>query len=279
MALTNTWALNYATKSVYRVSGTAFDSVLDLYSFVQDQMDELANLDDTVPMSAQTPTAFSLINGWTIPTADYQYLKSGAITDTTNNDLWSNVYTLGTIESGTQMYLEQNGSIVTPWWSTGHVDILVRVKTSGSLIDSGLVRIFAREWTDLYDHFQIDLSGGGRSPVPLATADDLNNQTASGTVAGWTNVTTTFGTISRNLNNGNGAKNYDVEVDCASRTLSQVYERLKYVARRGETATLNGVQGQRYRSANGAYAESKQSPFGTFAGGKFLGHVGSGLRT
>lgn len=274
MALSNTWALNYATKSVYRVSGTAFDSVLDLYSFIQDQMDELANLDDTVPMSAQTPTAFSLINGWTIPTADYQYLKSGTITDTTNNDLWSNVYTLGTIESGTQMYLEQNGVIVTPWWSTGHIDILVRVKTSGSLIDSGLVRIFAREWTDLYDHFQIDLSGGGRSPVPLATLDDLNNQTASGTVAGWTNVTTTFGTISRNLNNGNGAKNYDVEIDCASRTLAQVYERLKYITRRGETTTLNGVQGQRYRLANGSYAESKQSPFGTFAGGKFFGARG-----
>jgi len=114
--------------------------------------------------------------------------------------------------------------------------------------------------------------------VPLATADDLNNQTASGTVATWTDVTATFGTVSRNLNNGNGAKNYDVEIDCNSRRLSQVYEYLKYITRRSYTTTVNGVQGQLYRSANASYTEAKQAPFGTFAGGTFFGARGVWLK-
>lgn len=278
MALTGTWTLDYSAKTITRTGGSGVDTVLDLYSFVMDSMDELAQMDDTVPMSAQTPTAFSLINGWTIAAASYEYLKGGSISDTTNDDVWSNVYTLGSIESGTQIYIEQNGAILTSFWSTGHIDLLVKVKSAGSLIDSGLVRVFAREYTDTYDHFQIDLSAGGRNPVPLATADDLNNQTASGTVAGWTDVTVTFGTVSRDLNNGNGAKNYDVEIDCAGRRLSQVYERVKYITRRGETATLNGAQGQRYRSANGSYTEVKASPFGTFAGGTFFGARGVWLK-
>jgi hypothetical protein len=278
MALSNTWALNFAAKSLYRDSGTAFDSSLDLYSWVQDQMDELSALDDTVPMSAQTPTAFSLINGWTIPANDYKYLKGGSITDTTNDDLWTNVYTIGTIESGTQLYIEQDGDVLSPWWTTGHIDVLVKVKDTGSLIDSGLIRIFAREYTDINDHFQVDLSTGGRNPVPVATTDDSNNQTSSGTVATWTDVTVTFGTVSRNLNNGNGAKNYDVEIDCASRRLSQVYERLKYITRRGETTTLNGIQGQLYRSANAGYTDVKASAFGTYAGGTFFGARGVWLK-
>lgn len=274
MPLTGTWTLDYGAKTITRTGGTGVDAVLDLYSFVMDTLDELAQMDDTVPMSAQTPTAFSLVNGWTIAAASYQYLRGGSVNDTTNNDLWANVYTIGTIEAGTQVYIEQNGAILSPWWSAGHIDVLVRVKQGGSLIDSGLVRLFSREYTDSFDHFQIDLSGGGRNPVPLATADDLNNQTASGTVATWTDVTVTFGAVSKNLNNGNGAKNYDVVVNCAGRRLSQVYERLKYITRRGETALLNGVQGQRYRSASGSYTEVKAAPFGTFAGGTFFGARG-----
>jgi hypothetical protein len=35
--------------------------------------------------------------------------------------------------------------------------------------------VFVRQYGDLYDHFPIDLSSGGRQAVPLASASDLNN--------------------------------------------------------------------------------------------------------
>jgi hypothetical protein len=360
-------SIDYANRLITRPSGTDTFTARAVYSWLQDQIDELVTLTRKNPMTAQTPTDFTLVNGYMIEESVYKYITGGSVqtlgwdaatftgadanqtfgiyvltfttgsytnavagdigktvvngstngtllaydnaakkwwvrrvtgstwsnattsittgtggntggapSAATGEALYSNVYSLpsGALESGTQQYVEQNGAILTTYWGTGHIDLVLKVKEAGTLIDSGLVRVFAREYTDNYFHVQVDLSAGGRNPVGTATTDDTNNQTASGTVATWSDVTITFGTTSKNLNNGNGAKNYDVVIDGAGRTVAQIYERLKYVTRRGETALLNGVQGQRYRSANGAYADSVASPFGTFAGGKFFGARG-----
>lgn len=359
-------AIDYANRRISRTSGTDTFTARAVYSWVQDQIDEPTALTRKNPMTAQTPTDYTLVNGYLVDESVYQYITGGsvqtlgwdaAVYDGSNSDqtrgiyvlalasgtytacvagdigrtvvngstsgilvaynntlrkwwvrrgtgttwttaattitggtgactvapvattgeaLYANVYSLpsGSIESGTQQYVEQNGAILTTYWASGHIDLVLKVKEAGTLIDSGLIRVFAREYTDNYFHVQVDLSGGGRNPVGTATTDDSNNQTASATVATWTDVTTTFGTVSRNLNNGNGAKTYDVIVDAGGRTVAQMFERLKYIARRGETALLNGVQGQRYRSANASYADVVASPFGTFAGGKFFGARG-----
>ena len=50
-----------------------------LYSAIQDYFDELARMDDEVPMSAQTPTSYTMINGWYIQEALTKYLDGGAI--------------------------------------------------------------------------------------------------------------------------------------------------------------------------------------------------------
>lgn len=354
------FTLDYINRRIARPSGSDIVTARALYSYLMDQVDELAVLDDKIPMTAQTPTDYTLVNGWFIDEAAYQTLSGGSIstlgwdaatytngiyvlsfgagtytnavpsdigktvvngassgvllgydntlkkwyvrrgtgttwvnaattitsgtgansggapTAATGEALYSNIYSLpsGALESGTQQYVEQNGAVLPTYWPTGHIDLILKVKEAGTLIDSGLVRVFAREYTDNYFHVQVDLSGGGRNPVGTATTDDSNNQTASATVATWTDVTVTFGTVSKNLNNGNGAKNYDVTINCAGRPLAQVFERLKYITRRGETALLNGVQGQLYRKAQAAYAEVTASPFGTFAGGKFFGARG-----
>lgn len=44
-------------------------------------------------------------------------------------------------------------------------------------IDGSFVTVFAREYDNTYDYFSVDLNGGGRNPIPLATGDDLNNHT------------------------------------------------------------------------------------------------------
>lgn len=94
-------------------------------------------------------------------------------------------------------------------------------------------------------------------------------------VRGYDDITITFGDISRDLNNGNGLQPYKVEVDCATRTMTQVYQYLKYVCRHNSETTLNGDAGEEYRSAlEGTYTDSKQAPFGTFAGGTFFGARG-----
>lgn len=274
MAIQDDWTINYSTKTITHSSGTTVYTVLSLYSWLMDLFDDSDQMNDDVPMDAQTPVEFRLINGWSIPGTSYPFLKGGAINDTTADDLWANIYTLGTIVSGATVYVVQDGAEITPWWSTGHIDVLVKVSAAGTEIDSGNLLVMIRDLASTFDHFSVDCSAGGRNPIPLATSADLNNQTSSATLAGYNDITITFGTVSKDLSNGNGAVNYDCIVACAGRPLAQVYEYLKYVTGHNSASTINGNAGEEYLSAGSGYAESKQAPFGTFAGGKFFGARG-----
>jgi hypothetical protein len=359
MAIGDDFSINYITKRIYHSSGSTIYTVNQLYSWLQNTFDDADQMDDNVPMSAQTPTAYTLINNWFIDEASMEYLKGGAIStngwankihvvvltsagyadfsdtdldktvtddtadvgpllgydnverkiwvrdtrgtytaitngsdidvtggtqnntsesDGTGESLYTNVYTLGSLASPVpHIYFIQGGTKVTPqYWADGHVDILFKVQEKSTLLASGYVTVYARQWTDLYDHFEIDLSPGGRQAVPLATSDDLNNTTASGTVAGYSDISLGFaGPYSKDIGDGAGAQNYDYSVDCNLRPLDEVYEYLKYITREGSTFDVDGHDGERYtKVVDSAYLEVKQAPFGTFAGGTFFGARG-----
>lgn len=254
--------IDYVNK---RITVDSAMSVNALYSSLMDTFDEQGAMDDTVPMSAQTPTAYTMINEWFIDDASTHYLTTGAIATSgylnkiqvvtmlasgyvncvagdiglvvhdgaetnygillaynnttrkwfvrgitqlptatayhvhggtgqgtssaasaSGEDLYPNVYTLGSIVSGTKIYIAQAGAKVDPdWWGTDHIDILIKVKEAGTEIDEAKITLYARDWTDLYDNYEIDLTAGGRNAVPLATSDDLDNQTAIATVTNY----------------------------------------------------------------------------------------------
>ena len=99
----------------------------------------------------------------------------------TGEDLFANVYTLGTIESvpAPQIYIFQAGSRIAEWsnltnWDRGQIDVLIKVKEAGTEIAGAVITVFARQSGDLYDNYEIDLTAGGRNAVPLGTSDDLN---------------------------------------------------------------------------------------------------------
>ena len=271
MAIQDDWTLNYTAKTITHTGGSTVYTVLAFYSWLMDLFDDAAQMDDPVPMSAQTPVEFSLINGWTIPDASFEFLTGGAITDTSDDTVWANVYTLGSIASGSQVYIIQDGVELPIFWGTDHIDILVMVQDAGVLINNGDLLVMIRDTGNTFDHYEVDCSAGGRNAVPLATASDLNNQTIDGTVAGWSDISVTFGTVSKDLNNGNGAVDYDVVVSCASRPLAEVYEYLKYICRHN---SAHPTTGEDYIAAIDGYTEVKSAPFGTFAGGKFFGARG-----
>lgn len=370
----NDWAFDYINKRMYydgvEVSPFALVDMLltnALYSYVMDTFDEQGQMDDVMPMSAQTPTDYTLLNGWFTDEVSMQGLKGGAITtngwnnevlivtfggtytnaipgdigkdvqddaasvgpllsydntlkkwwirDTeshgtiatgstvqvtvdggtgtgvtdadsiTGESLWTNAYTLGTLEGTPQLYVATGGAgiatterVSPQFWDTGHIDILYKVREAGTYlgVPSGYATVYARTWTDLYDNFEIDLSPGGRQAVPFATFDDLNNTTASGVVAGYTNVTVgVAGPYSKDIGDGAGVQNYDYSVDGAARPVEEIYEYLKYLTLEGITATIDAVEGQIYtRVVDSSYATVKQAPFGTLAGGIFFGARG-----
>lgn len=358
MAISADWTINTTTKVIYHSAGTAVYTINELYSYLQDTFDETSYLPYLSPMSAQTPTDYTLINGWyIIENAGYnswQYLSSGSVktigwdaatytttgiyiltfptgtytncitTDigktvvngadngvlldydntlkiwwvrrvtgttwanatttitsgtggnatgstskTTGESLFSNVYSIGSLEPTTtnNLYVEQNAALIPQYWGTGHINLVLKVKQASTLIDTGFVTIFCREYSDLFSHYKIDLSGGGTNPAPLGTSDDVNNHTASGTISALT-VTITAGAITRDISDGAGLQPYDIEINCGNAaSLQEVYEFTKLYSSRGQT-------GKFYTAANTGYLEVVPAPYGTFAGGKFFGARG-----
>ncbi|OGK57052.1 hypothetical protein A3H83_03625 [Candidatus Roizmanbacteria bacterium RIFCSPLOWO2_02_FULL_39_8] len=279
--ISSDFTIDYVNKRVYHSANSNVYTVNALYSYLQDTFDELAQMDDTIPMSAQTPTDYTLINGWFMDEPSFQYLKGGAIqtsgysgaiqillldgtyvnavagdigktvlddgggagellaydntlnkwwirsastiannsvmtistgtgagdangASVTGENLYPNVYTLGSIEEDDtqQIYIIQNGARLTEWWpetgaGTRQIDVLIKVKEAGTEIDLAKITVFLRHYpaggsADLYDHFGIDLTAGGRNAVPLATSPDLNNLTATATVSGYSDITIAF---------------------------------------------------------------------------------------
>lgn len=276
-------------------SGAAADTntMNELYSALLDLFDELLQMDDGIPMSAQTPVEYTIgiidsgdLNPWYISYETMQHLKGGAlrtaswarvqdsnvgivvapVTHATNNivvgdighdivhadgdvgtlldviklgltddylvirpdsyaaannfdsisgnltcntntapqtaaattgeQIWANLYSIGTIEADTHIYLYQ-GEIgedekarlysiadqTQDWWSDGHVDICVPIRdfkeAANPIVDGGYVTVFARKGMTLYDVFEVanSITSGGRNPIPLGTAPDLDNTT------------------------------------------------------------------------------------------------------
>lgn len=267
MAISDDWTIDYTAQTIRHTSGTTVYEMYELYAWLMDEIDESGTIDEPVPMTAQTPTAYTITNGWFIDYTSIEFLTGGSLktsgweneirmisynanttsfsasdigetitgattTDTgtvldyderygtdlgvvwirmddsgdtfdnatedfavggggaadglftvtldsggsiTGETIWANIYTLGTLVSNTSLYVVQDGSEVTSWWSSGHIDILLAVKEGGVEIDEGNVTTLARQYAKLYDHYLADLSNGSRTPIPLATFDDGNN--------------------------------------------------------------------------------------------------------
>jgi len=344
------FTINTTTKTIKHTADSVVYTVNEFYTWLMDYFDDVTTIDDTIPISAQTPTEYTLTNGWFMDNASFKYLSGGAIqtdgqdaysthiitvtggtyadpvagdisktvmagataigplldyeiisagvsakwyirdtrtvpaviasttamtittgTGSGNNsansltgeNIWSNIFSLGTIVSGTTLDLYQNDTQITPWWSAGQIDVLVKVREAGTEIDSGNLTVLARKYATLYDHYVVDASTG-RNPVPLAAFDDTNNQVVEATVATYSGITFDFGAASKDLGNGNGNQPYDCVIECDGHTIQEVYEYLKYVTRTGSSTTLNGVSGEYYQAVGDIrlnYTGESSGPF------------------
>lgn len=278
MAIETDWSIDYTAKTLSYVGAGTRYTVNALYSWLMDLFDDAGQMDDAVPMKANTPTEYEMINGWTFAAdAHLGYLYGGSIKVNATDDLWANFYSIGTLKAGTVIYIEQGGALVAthPGYASDHIDQLVKVRAAGADVAARTVTLFARNLGDKYDHFELQApTTGGRNPVPLATETDTNDDASGASVVG---VTITFGATTADVDADGTAEPYGVTIDGGGNSSLAVYRYLKYVARRQNTAAVgtgNATQGRFYRAVDGSYTEVKASPFGTFAGGKFFGARG-----
>jgi hypothetical protein len=280
-----------ATGDIRRQAGasTTVYSVLALHAWLQDLADDSAATgNDLVDILAPNPSRLDgprdaavasrlnlLTSGSIIFNLDdtaAQFINFGSIKQDSANIQYSGLKTIGGIVAASPVYVVQSGSKLTKFWADGHVQILVKVKTAGSLIDSGNVTAFSRKWGQTYSHFDVNLSAGGESNAALSTALDPNIVLSEASAAALSSkVTVTFGDTNQDLGNGNGSKLYKGTIALSSScTLQEAYQYLQYLTRESSSATLNSIPGWRYRLLNSAYTENVAAPFGSFAGGTFF---------
>lgn len=278
-----------ATGDIRHVSGTTVYSVLDLHAWLQDLADDSSATGNDLldilspnpskldgPRDAAVASRLNLLTSgaiaFNIDDDAAQYFNFGSIKQSSANVQYSGLKSIGGIVAASPVYVVQNGNKLTKFWSNGHIQILVKVKTGGSFIDSGNVTAFSRKWGQTYSHFDVNLSAGGESSAALATALDSNITLTEGQAALLSSkVTVTFGDTNQDLGNGNGSKLYKGTIALSGGcTLSEAYQYLQYLTRETSSATLNSIPGWRYRVLNSAYTEIPAAPFGTFAGGTFF---------
>ena len=288
MAIVDDFSVN-TTGNVRHTSGSTIYSVLELHAWLQDLADDAAATgNDLLDILAPNPTKLDgprdaavasrlnlLTSGAVVFNIDddaAQYINFGSIKQDTSNVQYSGLKTIGGIVAASPIYVVQNGSKLTKFWSNGHIQILVKVKTAGSLIDSGNVTAFSRKWAQTYSHFDVNLAAGGESNAALSTAVDSNIVLSEANAALLSSkVSITVGDTNQDLGNGNGSKLYKGTITLTgSATLQEAYQYLQYLTRENSAATVNGVPGWRYRLLNSAYTEIPSAPFGTFAGGTFF---------
>lgn len=116
---------------------------------------------------------------------------------TTGEQIWANLYSIGTIDANVHLYAYQGDVAVDgnrvrlsswndatqDWYGNGHIDTVVALKdieaATWSIIDAGYITIFGRKYGDLYASFEVSCSitSGGRNPIPVQTSADLDNTT------------------------------------------------------------------------------------------------------
>lgn len=178
------------------------------YSYIQDVIDELSELDDSPPLEGTfLDTVYTILdnNGWEIPDLSFRFLEKGGFTDSSKNNIWTNDQSvmsivLAQLSTGflpdssnptplPDAYVEQNGEVLAQFWLHGDVNVLIKTKSTtdtryivpatpalGQEIGGGDRTWFLNEYLYEYDHFDTSKIGATNT-VPLASKDDINNNT------------------------------------------------------------------------------------------------------
>lgn len=255
---------------IRHVSGSTRYTVLQFHRWLQDLADDavaLANdyLDITnlTPSDRSTDNIIALLNSFNIDDDAAEYLYDGSVTQAGGATIYSGLVVVGSVPASTELQIVQDNATLTSYWSTGlNADpdnnillrIMVKTRVDGANIDGNRIRVVAREFGDTYSEFTVTM-GLGNNTAAIFTGNDLNNATASGTVATWDQFT----------NSLEGYQSYDVTGEGtpedyysrwnvtgggatpASPTINDLYEYTKYIQRRTTAETIHSMNGFLFR--------------------------------
>lgn len=279
--------------------GTAtanYVSVYELHRWLQDLADDAsASGDDLMDITKLNPsdkkftTIIELLNAaylddaYVTPASEYIY--GGSIIQTVggNEEIYDGISVVA--NRGVIVNVIQNNTVLANkfWNNTPNGEsfaginpdpangvamrFMVKVKSAGNYIDNASLIFTTREWGKTFSEFRIPATGRGVNVVPLTFAVDLNNATVIGslTAAPFTsisNITAGFNLIDVDANSVN--EEYYSKWNRGTCTINQFYERMKYITRNGETTSIYGIPGERFRGI------THLVDIGTPSGGTFV---------
>lgn len=300
-----TIASTFAIATNGNITGSAFvpgtDSrftTLGLHQWLQDLADDSAPTgDDNVSIlgsnpselagkrNASRPMALTLLNGINIDDAAAKWFKFGSIEQQSGAVLYTGLKVLGTLVASSPIYILQNESKVTKYWSdadSASFQILLKAKSGGALIagntfngvaqSAGSITVCSRKYGQTFSHFDVNLAAGGEQAAALSTALDTNIVLSAATAeTTFGTITLTIGNTTQDLGGGQGSLLHKGTIALnGTTTLADAYQALMWACSENSTATIASAAGYKYRKLDAAYAENVSAPFGTFAGGKWF---------
>jgi hypothetical protein len=259
----------------------SYATVIELHRALQDfaddaaaSGDDLLDITDSTPSERSTDNIITLINSFNINDETAEHLYDGSVIQAGGDVIYDGIVNFG---NATFISIVQNGAIIandfwnsfTPSGFNANVSagishrFLVKVRSGGADIDGRRLLGLQRELGKGYAEFPINGSSRGNNVLALSESTDLNNQTAAGTIATWTDI----------VNNNEGYTLLDVTGDSVtepyysnwdrgSRTINQLYERIKWQVRRGSSSTVYGLTGELFRGVT--HEITVDTPSGTF---------------
>lgn len=242
----------------------SYATVIELHRALQDYADDASSsgddeldITDTNPTDRSTDNIITLNSPWNIDATAAEHLYDGSIIQGGGDEIYDGIVNFG---APTAIQIIQNGAVLADdWWNSGgglNADagagishrFMLLVRTSGADIDGRRLIGTSRTYGKTYSEFKINGTTRGNNVLALTESDDLNNATASGTVAGWTTITNTNeGYVGIDVNGDSTNEYYYSAWDKDSYTINQLYERAKYLTRDGSSSTLYGLNGELFR--------------------------------
>ena len=215
-----------------------------VYSFAKEEWkNDAALIKFPFPFTPITDEQFELKDGWNWLNDTTRYLvRTGgwAVVDTAGvtQEMWAGVVTLGSLETGTQVYFNQSGGAATNFQLTGAVNQAIQIFDKDVFDHRASLTLFARKQGDSFAQSNLAAIGvTGMSyqvyRFPLATSSDLKISRGDTAIAGapYNGITITYHSSNFARTIGSTSYNFNVEINGAGQAIADIYERIQYELR------------------------------------------------
>jgi hypothetical protein len=278
------WSVDRSNKNIRYIGAdhdagvsATYATVIEFHRWLQDKLDDgtQATTDDDIAIfdvnasDRSTDNIITLLNGYNIDDTAAEHLYDGSIIQNGGDEIYDGLVVIGNSDT---LQIIQNGAVLADdWWnddsegaslginSSAAAGIshrfMIKVRTGGVDTDGRRLIGTLRNFGSTYSEFAINTgTARGNNVLALSELNDLNNNTASGTVATWDQFANdNEGYFSQDVNNDTTNENYYSNWDIgggatpASPTINDLYEYAKYLTREGSASTLYGLNGELFR--------------------------------